>query len=51
MQLIGNGLAQRGARVLAHFDFPGHDRDAAIFVNVNPGADVVRQTFGEGPAA
>src|SRR6202171_6542432 len=45
MQLIGDGLRQRSANVLAHLDLAGENRDAAIFVDVNPGADIVRYSF------
>src|SRR5436190_16323903 len=44
MQFFGNGLCQRGANVLAHLDLAGKNRDSTIFVDMNPGADIVRQS-------
>src|SRR5437660_383316 len=51
MQLVRDGLRQRGARVLAHFDFSGEHRDTAVFVDMNPRANFLRQSLVESAAS
>ena len=47
VQLLGDGLGQRGADVLADLGLAGEDRDLAVLADVQPGADVL----GRGAAA
>ena len=47
MELLGDGLGQRGPDVLADLGLAGVDRDPAVLADVQPGADVL----GRGTAA
>ena len=44
-QLVGDGLRELGANVLADLDFAGEDGDAAVFADVQPCGDVVGELF------
>ena len=51
MQFIRDSLRQRSARILAHFDFAGEYGYTAIFVDVNPRANFLRQSLVESTAS
>ena len=50
MQFVRDCLRQRGARVLAHFDFSSEHRDTAIFVDMNPRTNFLRRSLVESAA-
>ena len=51
MQFIRDSLRQRSARILAHFDFAGEYGYTAIFVDMNPRANFLRQSLVESAAS
>ena len=51
VQLLGDGLGQRGPDVLADLGLAGVDRDLAVLADVQPGADVLRARTAAAAAA
>src|SRR6267142_5405225 len=52
VQFLGDRLSQRCPDVLPEFNFSGEGSDDAFFINVDPGADIVRQiVVGSAPAS
>src|SRR5208282_1046627 len=50
-QLVGHTLRERGANVLPDLDLAGEDGDAAVFADMQPGADFLREWLAAARAA